>query len=457
MSNRARHILFLQGMPSPFFLRLAQALRDRGCRVSRINLCLGDRLFWRGEGAIDFREHPDQWPDFIRRYLLQERVQDLVLIGEKRRYHREAVEIAQGLGIRVWITDFGYLRPDWITWDRDGLNGLSSIPRDPEKIRTLGAGLPALEEAPLYRDSWWRMAVGDLSYNFANLADKFWYRHYQRSDERPHPLIYTPASAKRLLSNRLRLRYCRLRASAWMEHGTPFFLFPLQLDFDYQIQAYSPYRSMGHAISQVLRSFARHAPKDHRLIVKEHPWDPAVKDWHRFTRHLAKRLGIADRVLYLRGGSLDIMIRQAEGVVVVNSTSGLRALQHGKPVCCLGTAVYDVPGLVHPGGLVDFWVQPQAPDSELLQAFLRLLADRIQIRGVFFAEPGLTAAVNAACARLLAEPALSAPHLSVATESDKAPATNADAPGVFSIRPVLPGTALGCRDYAAGSGIGDSE
>ena len=58
-----------------------------------------------------------------------------------------------------------------------------------------------------------------------------------------------------------------------MVEGKRYFLFPLQLSGDYQIRSHSPFLSMTMALEYVLTSFARHAPPDAILLVKEHPLD----------------------------------------------------------------------------------------------------------------------------------------------------------------------------------------
>lgn len=70
------------------------------------------------------------------------------------------------------------------------------------------------------------------------------------------------------------------------------------------------------------------------------------------------------------------MMCDACGVVTVNSTSGLRALQLGNPV--------QVPGLTHASGLHAFWTESLQPDAALLDAFIRLLVAWGPLRGVFF-------------------------------------------------------------------------
>src|SRR5687768_13381920 len=110
----SRRFLFLQGPITPFFAEVAAGLRALGHEAHRINLCLGDRLFWHGPGATDFRGRLAEWPGFIASFLDRHRITDLVLIGEQRPYHKPAIAAAKARGITVAVTDFGYLRPDWV-------------------------------------------------------------------------------------------------------------------------------------------------------------------------------------------------------------------------------------------------------------------------------------------------------------------------------------------------------
>jgi capsular polysaccharide export protein len=401
MNAGARHVVFLQGMPCGFFSAIAEKLRAAGIRVTRINLCPGDALFWRGPRAVNYRGTAKAWPGYIDGFFAREGVTDLVLLGEQRSYHREAVAAAQARGIAVTVTDFGYLRPDWITLERDGMSGGSRFPRDPETIRALAAALPAPDWTARYAEDAVRMACGDLAFNFANLLFGWLYPFYQRSDRRPHTLLYTPASAARLCGNRLVRDRAQRFVREFSGSGARYYVFPLQLDFDFQIVAYSEFGGIEAALRRVLTGFARHAPPDAQLVVKEHPWDPALVCWEKIMAELAARLGIGGRVHYLRGGNLDTLMRHAAGVVTVNSTAGIRALQLGRPLKVLGQAVFDIPGLSFQGELDAFWTEAAAPDAALLNAFLVALAHTVQIRGTFFGRTGMAAAAEAAAIRLL--------------------------------------------------------
>ena len=133
---------FLQGPISDFFDRLGRALIARGHRVHRINLHFGDQLFWRLP-ATHYRGHFDEWRAFIGEFLDRHQITDLVLHGDRRPYHIVAAEEARARGIAVIATDLGYVRPDWITLEYDGMTTYSRFPRDPAAIRALAEQFPA--------------------------------------------------------------------------------------------------------------------------------------------------------------------------------------------------------------------------------------------------------------------------------------------------------------------------
>ena len=57
-----REFLFLQGPPGPFFRLLADALREHGLGVHRINLSGGDRYDWsHGSTTIAERSAAGRW------------------------------------------------------------------------------------------------------------------------------------------------------------------------------------------------------------------------------------------------------------------------------------------------------------------------------------------------------------------------------------------------------------
>ncbi len=392
--------LFLQGPISPFFSELGAALRGAGHTVHRVNLCLGDKLFWRIGGAVDYRGKPEDWPGWIDRFLAEERVTDIVLLGERRDYHRAAIAAAAARGIAVTVTDFGYLRPDWITLERDGMAGGSRFPRDPAAIRAVAAGLPVPDLSARYRDSFATQATWDMIYHFATMLP--WpFRHY-RSHQLLHPLVMYAGTSRRVWLKRWENARTAETLARLAQNRTPYWLFAMQMETDFSIRAYSPYPDLDTPIRETVRSFAAHAPAAAHLLVKVHPLDPCVKNWRRRIARIAEAAGIPGRVHYLPGGVLDQILYGAKGLVTVNSTAGMHALQLDVPLKVLGDAVYDVPGLAFQGPLDRFWSAGRQPDPTLRDDFLTAMTATIQIRGVYYNRVGLDAAVAAAAERLSA-------------------------------------------------------
>ncbi|KAF1029033.1 MAG: hypothetical protein GAK40_00675 [Burkholderia plantarii] len=85
---------------------------------------------------------------------------------------------------------------------------------------------------------------------------------------------------------------------------------------------------------------------------------------------------------------------------MVNSTVGLSALHHGRPLIALGEAIYNIRGLTWQGTLDDFWVNGVTPDMDLYQAFLSYVMHHTQINGDFYTRTGIAMAVAGAVERL---------------------------------------------------------
>lgn len=396
-----RRALLLQGPSSPFFARLADALEARGAEVLRLHLCPGDALFWRRPGGRSYRGPFADWPRFLARFLADEAITDLVLLGDNRPLHRPAADLARVSGIRVHHVELGYVRPDWLTHEPDGGGAGAPFPADWPTLEALaarpGADLP--EETRLYKSSFAAYAAMDVAWNLANLALSWATHPGYRRHQTWHPL----AEYGGFLWKMTRARRDRAHAaSTWEAHraaagaGAPLFLFPLQLRTDYQIRAHGPDPDLRVTAANLVRSFALHAPPAARLLVKEHPLDNGLTPWRRLLRAAAARHGAGARVEVIDGGDLGAMLDRASGVVTVNSTVGLSALRRGVPVKLLGKAVFDREGLVDRQPLDAFWQAPRPPEPGRAETFLKALAWTSLVRGNFDGSGAADGAANLA-------------------------------------------------------------
>jgi len=394
-----RNVLLLQGLMGPLFRRVGQALRRDGYGVYKVNFNGGDRLFWRLPNGIDYRGSLADWPAALKRLIRQLDITDVVLFGDCRPVHMAAIPICRDLHIPVHVFEEGYIRPGWVTLELGGVNGHSTLPRDPAWYREQAAALPPAPEHRLAPASFRRRALEGLAYNAADVLSRWHYPHWE--NHRPwHPLIEGMGWTRRLLRRKRAAARSEALVQRLEQHGDPYVLFPLQLDSDAQIRLHSSFAGVSDALRLVISSFAAHAPAPLRLVVKEHPLDNGVRNWRLETETLATLHGVADRVDYLESGDIAPVTRRAQGMVTINSTSGTLALAFDIPVIALGQAVYDVEGVTFQGSLDDFWQDPGKPDTATFEAFCRVLIDRCLVPGGFFSPEGLDMVTEGVIARL---------------------------------------------------------
>ena len=394
-----RRYLFLQDTSSWFFPTLARALIARGHEVRRVNFNGGDVLFWPLPGAVSYRGPLQDWPAYLEDRIVEWRITDVILFGDCRPVHSAATAVAARCGVPVHVFEEGYLRPNWITLERGGANGFSTLPRDPDWFLEAARSTPCWTGGEPVRGSFLRRAVEDLLYNVTMAATAWRFPDYRI--HRPwHPFVEYAGWVGRFVRNRLERRRMAARLQALQEGDAPYYLFPLQLDCDSQIQVHSPFGGVAPAMERVIASFAAHAPAGSLLAIKEHPLDNGLTDWRALASEAARRAGVEERIVYLNGGLLEPLIGRAVSVVTVNSTLGMLALAFGRPVATLGTAIYNIPGLTFQGGLDAFWSAGAVPDPTLFDAFRRVVAARTQVNGGFFSTPGLALAVAGTVERL---------------------------------------------------------
>jgi capsular polysaccharide export protein len=376
-----RRIVLLQGPMGPFFRHLATYLTSHGAEVRRVLLNGGDWLFHFGPGTERFTGTQAAWPDWLAQRLRGGRADALVLFGQSRPMHRQAIAVAQRLGVPVYVFEEGYLRPDFVTLEPGGVNGRSSLPREVQAYDDAPArAMRPLPTAPSFA----RLALFATGYALAMAACRPLFPHALH--HRPlNPLAEAACWLRggwRKLVHRVAERRVLPLLTA-PAHSRRWFLLALQVHNDAQIADHSRFSGMPEVIAHVLASFAAEAPPGAALVVKHHPMDRAYRDYGRLIRATAQALGIADRVLSVHDLHLPTLLRHAAGVVTVNSTVGLQALYHGRPVCVLGEAIYGLPGLVHRDGLASFWRAPAPVDRALFARFRATLIARTQLNASF--------------------------------------------------------------------------
>ena len=254
-----RVFVLLQGPTSFFFTHLGQELRRRGACVIRVGFCPGDRLYWRKRGGTyaPYRKTRREFAEWITNLLVEENATDIVMLGDGRWPHAsgiQAIRIAQ-LRTQVWIVEHGYLRPDLILIEPNGMGGGSEIPTLP---------VPAHDESGPAEPQRWpssfaRYAALDIVYHMTNiLVSPIGYPPY-RAHSGIHPFREYPGWIGKSLHARRRRRKSARVQTQIEDHEGPLFLYPLQLSHDMQLLKYGTGEDQTRVLEHVIASFSENA------------------------------------------------------------------------------------------------------------------------------------------------------------------------------------------------------
>jgi capsular polysaccharide export protein len=379
---RDKRVLLLQGPVGPFFRRLAKDLTRSGATVFKVNFNGGDLLF-SPKDAFNFRGWQQDWPAYFEALVDRLDIDVVMLFGDCRPMHGAAIHIARQRGLEIGVFEEGYIRPDYVTLERFGVNGHSRIPRNP--VFHLNGLMPPVEEALTVGNTFWRIMLWAVLYYLAAGIFKPYFRHYR------HHRPLTVLEGLPWLRSVWRKWYYSLKERGMAARLTGplskrFFLVPLQVHNDAQVHFHSDFDSVEDFIATVIGSFAVNSPRNTALVFKHHPVDRGYVDYTRLIRKHASQHAVQGRCFYIHDQHLPTLLKHARGVVVINSTVGLSALYHGAPVKVCGKAVYDMEGLTFRDSLERFWraARGYRPNRELYRRFRQYLIRHTQLNGSFY-------------------------------------------------------------------------
>ncbi|WP_212523818.1 capsular biosynthesis protein [Actibacterium sp. MT2.3-13A] len=191
--------------------------------------------------------------------------------------------------------------PGRVTLDPEGVNAANSVPRDPQFFRDWAAGAPGRQ------GEGWRRLGANLTARASRRAD------------------VTQGGAEALAD------------------VGPFLFVPLQVPNDSQITLFAGWVRSVEGMLAALAEASENLPEGWHVRIKEHP---------------SARASLADPLaaaVARAGGRLVVdnrtdtfeQVKASSGVITINSSVGLQAFFHDKPVIALGEAFFAIEGLVH--------------------------------------------------------------------------------------------------------------
>lgn len=375
-----KSLLMLQGPMGSLFHRIANWKRSLGHRVTRVVFNGGDEYFCPDPEVIEFWHTLRDWPHYLRRLILRHEIDGVILFGQSRPIHREAIRICRLMGICVFVMEEGYVRPGFMTLELGGVNAESTTLGAYRLDENLPVGAnvtPARVKHHRLRMTWQAM----LYYLFLRLGARRYtgYIHHRHSSILRYA-SYWVAAALHYPVTRWRDR----KAMAALDQHRPCFFLPLQIDSDAQIVHHSRFLGVLPFVDDVMQSFALHASPEAQLVIKQHPLARGHLGMRTSILLMAERYGIRRRVIFVYSCKIYELLEWVAGVVTINSTVGMQAIAHSVPLKVMGDAIYDHPDVVDPQPLDDFWRNPRKPDPAKALDFYRTLKILTQVPAALY-------------------------------------------------------------------------
>ncbi|EAJ2631515.1 capsule biosynthesis protein [Campylobacter coli] len=374
-----KNVLLLQGPVGTFFHRLAIKMEKNKTKVLKLNFNGGDFFFYPNGKRCKCDEKDLE--NFYENFFKEKKIDAIVMYNDCRLIHAKAIKVAKGLGIGIWIFEEGYLRPYCITFEKDGVNANSSLPRD--KNFYLSCNILTKESIKEIPGGFKFMAFSAFLYwLFSFLLAPFFNNKLHHRTLFPFEFLFWFRSLYRKYLYKLTEKKLNQKIYSLEKK---YFLAILQVYNDTQIKHH--YRkSIEEFIEELILSFANHARAKSYLVFKHHPMDRGYRNYSKLINELSQKYHVEGRIFYVHDTYLPTLLKNALGCITINSTVGLSAILEGCPTKVCGNAFYNFEGLAYPKKLQFFWREAHAykPNPSLVINFKNYLLNTNQFNGNFY-------------------------------------------------------------------------
>ena len=382
---RDKNILLLQGPMGNFFRRVDRQLKRLGAKTFRIGLNAGDRLFSDSGNYTPFRGKKETWSSFLSRFAEENDIDIVFIFGDCRFYQSVAINVFLKMDIDIFVFEEGYIRPNFITLERYGVNDFSRLPRERDFYEKLSLSDDDQTDAIVNADTkFYRMGLSAAAYYIAKTL--FWFCYPYYIHHRQYNLFSEAFFALRSVTRKFKYMISEKKLRTLLpaiKHR--YYFVPLQTYSDFQVSRHSSFSSVESFIETIIYSFAQNAPKNTLLIIKHHPMDRGRRDYRPLIEQISNSLNLQGRVIAAYDLHIPTCLKNAIGTITINSTVGLSSLYHDTPTIVLGNAVYNIDGLTCRDLQLDnFWTHYRKPDRELFGKFRKYLIANTQLNGSFY-------------------------------------------------------------------------
>lgn len=379
-----RTFLILQGPMGPFFNDVAEMLEAHDRVTLSVAFNGGDYFYARPRRCIAFKHTFNEFPAWLIEVKEQFNFDTILCFGDCRPLHQMAKSWANNNGVRFFVFEEGYLRPNFITLEEQGVNAHSSLPRNADFYRNLPASLPL--KVDVLHPSTFKRVSHAICYFLMCHRYRHKFQHYQHHKQFSY--WHEAGCWIRSLWRKPIYRVMQHKISFELkkQRSQHYYLAILQVYNDSQIKNHTAFNDISDYIYSVMLSFSQAAYGEYQLVFKHHPMDRGHRNYAELIKRLSAEMGITGRVIYVHDLSMEQLLIHAKSVITLNSTAGITALAYNKPLKMLGKALYDIEGLTYQGSLQQFWQTEFKPDADLFDKFIRYLIENTQVNMVYYAK-----------------------------------------------------------------------
>jgi len=400
--HRPLNVLLLQGPVGGFFSQLRKTLGARGHNVTRFAFNAPDRMFDRHAGRRDFAGSLDDWREELERTFAELDTDLVLLFGACRPIHTVARAVALAHGIPVLCLEEGYIRPGYVTAEWGGNNAGSPVAgKVPDEFPS-SCHPPEQTDFQGFHDLLFKSFCyyGLLSAFGSNQERSISHRQIRPFRE---VRLWLLNLARKLAFERADQRFIDHLETARVKYMVVALQVPNDLSLGEAAFGWTAERLVRNTIA----SLASTGPEDLHLVFKAHPLARGHDRSLTMIPEISAQMGVADRVHLVHVGSLGQLVRNSAGLITINSTSGLSAIAHGKPLMAVGRAVYANPRIATcANGEPDFdafWRSNFVAEKTLRNAYLNWLVATCLLPGDYYAKSGVEVAANAIADKIEAE------------------------------------------------------
>ena len=375
--------LFLMGPIGTFFARLSNYLEENNVRTYKILFPLHEYGFNQSR-IIKYDQNINYFKKFLSKTLINYEIKHIFMYGNVLIPHKQALDLVQelkieGNNINTHIFELGYLRPNFVTLENEGINYNSSLIKSREFYlkQDSFSDLPIPKKHARFRIRKIWKTISFINHSFKN------YKIVEKDHKLQPKPIYIWYQIKGFI-----LKYFFFFTEYKLKNyflGKNYFLVILQVSTDSQLTEGSDFKDNKKFIYKVIKDFAEANPNGVNLVFKHHPRDRGYTNYFNQIKKISNEFDVLNKVFYFHDYFLSKLFQNpnCKGTVLINSTVGYQSLYHSVPVKSLGITPYNIEGLSGQQDLTSFFRNPSIVDRLLFKKFYKHVMENSQINGNF--------------------------------------------------------------------------